>query len=174
MTMPFSSSVLEDAIKRNEYSFILREIYNIFGDDSDKWDTGHLKCLQYLCLNPIFYTISAIFSINGESEDNFKKRHIYFLEEAAKQGDGLALLALAVYSETGDFDYPLDDDKSEEYYKNSSETGLAWSCFIYGYFYLRKNKQTEEKGLELIQYVADQGLEDAIDFINKTGVHAPK
>lgn len=174
MTMPFSSSVVNDAIKRCEHNPILQEVYNLFGDDSDQWDEGHLKCLQFLYVNPIYYTISAIFSISNESEDNFKQRHIRFLELAANKGDGLALLALAVYSETGDFDYPLDDDKAEEYYKKSSETGLAWSCFVYGYFYLRRNKETEKEGLELIEYAAKQGLEDAIDFINKTGVHTPR
>lgn len=170
--MPFGSDVLEDAIKRACDSDV-EQVYKYFYNAGTS-EIAYLECLKYLYKNPIFYTLSAIHSIENESNDNFKKRHLYFLELAASQGDGLALLALAVYSETGDFDYPLDDDKAEEYYKKSSEAGLAWSCFVYGYFYLRRNKQTEEKGLELIQYAANQGLEDAIDFINKMGVHAPK
>ncbi|MDM1022262.1 hypothetical protein QSV37_18540 [Acinetobacter sp. VNK23] len=174
MTMPFSPTVLEDAINRNKYSNILYDIYKLFGDDSGYWDHGHLKCLQYLYLDPLFYVISSCFSISNETSEDFEKRSVRFLEIAAELGDGVALLALAVFSETGDSDYPLDDDKAEEYYKKSSETGLAWSCFVYGYFYLRRKKETEKEGLALIEYAAKQGLQDAIDFVNKTGVHALK
>ena len=171
--MPFGVDVLEDAICKNGNFLNVRKAYEYF-EDVNTCGIGHLECLKYLHENPIFYTLSAINSIDDELEENFKRRHIYFLEEAAKQGDGLALLALAVYSETGDFYYPLDDDKAEEYYKRSSETGLAWSCFVYGYFYLRRKKETEKEGLALIEYAAKEGLQDAIDFVKKTGVYALK
>lgn len=170
--MPFSTEVLEDAIRRSESSSLALKALQYF-DDEDVY-TGHLECLKNLHLNPIFYTLSAIYSIGDEVEASFNKRHINFLELAADKGDGLASLALAVYSETGDFDFPLNDGRAEEYYKKSSETGIAWSCFVYGYFYLRKNKETEKQGLDLIQYAAEQGLQDAIDFVNNAGVYEVK
>jgi|AntAceMinimDraft_11_1070367.scaffolds.fasta_scaffold52094_1 hypothetical protein len=136
--------------------------------DDGEASQGHSICERLKPNSTLAILISALFSKERESESQFQIRHFSDLECAAELGNSLAQFSLAVYYETGDL-VEADQNKAEEYYRLSSESKLPLACHIYGimlYYGTEYTEMRRDKGLELVNYAANQHVDDATIFLN--------
>jgi TPR repeat protein len=117
---------------------------------------------------PVALFLAATFSLPElESEADFEVRSFEFLTKAANSGYPPACYALGVCYDIGDLTVP-DSAKAAVLFKRSAENGYPRGKFCHGrnLFYGANGILKErEKGLRLIKEAADEGVEDAAEFL---------
>lgn len=162
----FSDKYLDREIAADDNAELLREALKNF--DTGEINHGHKICDKLKDNSALAVLLGALFSKEEESEEQFELRHLSDLSCAANSGNSLAQYSLAVYYDRGDM-VEEDKRKAEYLYRAASEGGLPIACHLYGIILYNGSDFTEmdrEKGLELLRYAVNEGVDDAKTFLN--------
>jgi TPR repeat protein len=122
--------------------------------------------------NPGALYLYSRFSIaEKESEKEFEMRSIRMLREAADAGYLPAVYSLAICHEVGDL-VEADPGYAASLFKAAADKGYPKAKFRHGlnvYYGSNGVNQNTAQGLELIRAAAEEGVEDAIDFLSGQG-----
>ncbi len=147
------------------------EIYTTALEQYEQSESKTAKALLQPLINnkePLALYISALFSVTGESSEQFEIRHIRDLTEAAESGFVLAIFCLGVYYDTGNH-VTLDIAKALNCWKQAAELGYAHAQWLYGIMLYEGTDgaiQDQDLGLTFLQASKEQGHEYAIEFFD--------
>lgn len=122
------------------------------------------------CNDAMSLTLFAL-KFNGDenSFSNDRQRHFRWIKKAAELGEPNAQF-LTGFLYNGDENSLYNDaDKYVYWLTKSAEQGFAYAQFMLGgiYFLGELVPQDMEKGIELLRKAAEQGEENAIEFLNQ-------
>ena len=167
----FNERYLLDAFNSDQYSKTLRAAFNAFNDGFFR--EGHQLCDEIKNDTTTALVLAALFSQEGESEEDFAERHMRDLKLAATKGDALAEYSLAYYLESGE-DSAQNKAESEKYYQLSADSGMPLACHVFGVMlYYAHNTETvtvdKDKAMKLLAYAAECDVEEARIFLESLG-----
>ncbi len=161
----FDDEYLERAIASDDFRELLSDALQCF--EREDPGTGHNVCQDLQDQSSVAVLLSALFSKEGEQEDEFEARHVSDLKRAATMGNPLAQYALGVYYDNGDM-VEGSRETAENYYRMSAEAKMPLACHVYGimlYYGSGLTKADKERGFEMVRYASEQGVEDAAIFL---------
>lgn len=162
----FNEIYLRDQIASSDESRPLEHAYECF--ERGDFPHGHQTLSDLVKRNhPLALVLASMFSNRGESEDQFRARHLAQLEASADRGNSLALYSLGVYRDTGEM---LEQDKklAFAYFKKAAEMGMPQAMHIYGvmlYYGTGGAEKNQERGFAMVQSAARSEVAEAKEFL---------
>jgi len=163
---PFKYDLLINEINNNpEKELLFNAIEQL---DNGLFD-GHILLNQLIKKsNTDALLLSALYSIKNENENDFFQRHFSTLEKLTDLNHPLALYALGVYYDQGEF-VLADKNKAAHLFKLSSNLGVPQANFIYGvmlYYGTGGMNKDTKKALDLLNYAALMNIQEAKEFLD--------
>lgn len=113
------------------------------------------------------YLYSRFSVSESESENEFEVRSLQMLKEASDAGYLPAIYSLAFCYEIGDL-VEADPNYAASLFKVAADKGYSKAKFRHGlnvYYGTQGMPESKPLGLELIRAAADEGVEDASDYL---------
>ncbi|MFZ6654101.1 tetratricopeptide repeat protein [Undibacterium sp. TJN19] len=129
--------------------------------------------LQTNCAEAL-YMYSKFSFLRKETTDDFQKRTLRLLEQAASLGHGDALYQLAVFYDVGDM-VDKNPDRASQLFKQAAETGHTKAKVSYGldlFYGTNGIVQNQPMGLMLLQQAVDAGIEGAAYCLERAKDHS--